>query len=162
MKYSAKATSKSLLQVKLQLEQIPKKLVNKTLRAALKEWGSMVVTAIKAGVTWNAPKTRRAAALKIKTYKRGKVMWMGIGIRTDLGHPGRLAHLYNEGFRPYPKGRPSGVTGKGKGWRKNLKGVGGNVIYQTGFITNAKEKLQNRLIPIISQHINRVIKEISP
>ena len=50
------------------------------------------------------PEMRRDGIVKLKTYKRGKVFWAGVGVRKDNLGSGWRAHFWNNGFRVWQKG----------------------------------------------------------
>lgn len=93
-------------------------------KRGLRDFGSSLVKRIKANVRWNAPQTRRSVMAKIVRYPKGgrpetrKFLWLGVGVRTGLRpvpkrlsgrygdvYPGWRSHLYEKGWRAYPKGR---------------------------------------------------------
>lgn len=148
-----------------ELQQFPTKLRNKILRNGFKEWGQTLKSAIKGNITWDDPKMSRNVHQKIKTFKRGKVMWSAVGIKT--GHngneelPGWRAHFYDNGFRVYPKGRPTDRKGKGRGWRQGLRGVLGDKIYNTKFITKAADAHQKDILPIVQKKIQETLQDMT-
>ena len=119
-------------------------LIRKPFRGILKTIGTLAVDRMRSGITWDSKYMRKACTYKIKSYKRAKYYWVGVGVlkagtegvgnRKVKVNPGWRAHMYDRGWRPFPKGAV--VDKKGKGWRKRDKRVGA-LIYATHFIDNA-------------------------
>lgn len=107
------------------LKGIPLKIQKKLVRQVLRKIGKEILQKMRANVTWNDPKFRRMLKVKIKTYKRGRYIWMGVGALKGFGGEDWKqlvkAHAYNSGWMPYPKGRPT--NRKGKNWRKGLRKI---------------------------------------
>lgn len=130
---------KSVDEIRRSLEQFPKRLRNKILRKGLKEWGTLVSDSIKSNMnTWDAASFRRSVAIKTKSFKRGRFIWMGVGLRSDGKYKGKLAHLYENGFRP-----------RGKG----------DKIYNTKFMARAYASNAPKLLPTLQKAIEEAIKE---
>lgn len=125
------------------LKKVPS-LIRKPFRGIFKTIGALAVDRMRSGITWNSKYMRAACTYKIKSYKRAKYYWVGVGVlkagsqgvgnRKVKVNPGWRAHMYDRGWRPFPKGAV--VDKKGKGWRKRDKRVGA-LIYATHFIDNA-------------------------
>lgn len=147
------------------LKEFPTKLRNRILRSAYKEWGEIVKGSVKSGITWDDRAMRRQVHQKIKSFRRGKVLWTSIGIKTSRSKDSPLvgwrAHFYNGGWRPYPKGTPTDGKGKGRAWRRGKRGVVGQKIYETRFMSSAADQHQSKLVPILQETIKRVVQEIS-
>jgi hypothetical protein len=147
---------KSAVAVKKALEGLATKVRNKAVRLAFREWSKEVIQSMKANVTWNAPKFRRAIAAKIKSFNRGKKMWMGVGVRKDGGKPGWQSNFYEGGWRPWVKGTPSGKTGKG--WRAGLaKRNLSTQIYDTHFISRAYRQHMGSFSRILTNRVKEVL-----
>lgn len=144
----------SLRKVKSELELLPRKLQNKIIRKALRSLGNEITADIKTGITWKDPEVRRNIKVKIRSYKRGKLIWMGVGaLRGADDYVLLRARWYNDGWKPYPKGVEHGR--KGRGWRRGLRNMGGNTIYKTQFITNA----YRRAVPTAAEKVYQSILE---
>lgn len=130
----------SVNEINRALQQFTKKMRNKILRKGLRKWGTLVADSIKRKVFWDGASFRRSVTMKTKSYKRGKLIWMGVGLRSDGKYKGRLSHLYENGFRP-----------RGKG----------DKIFETHFISRAYQENVNKLLPSIREAINEAIKESS-
>lgn len=95
-------------------------------KRALRDFGSMMVKRIKANITWKDRELRRHVMQKVVRYPKGgrpetrKYLWLGVGVRTGArpmgkeitgrfggDFPGWRAHLFEAGYRPWPKGRKS-------------------------------------------------------
>ncbi len=153
---------KSVNEIISTLQKFEKKVQKKLLRQGLRKLGNQLALRIKSGITWNSKKVYRSVRVKIKSYKRGRIMWMGVGFinsATDDWKTKVKAHAYNRGWRPYPKGRPT--NRKGKGWRKGVRRLGGAKIYDTKFV----DKVYQQAPPLINQmlydNITQAIKELS-
>lgn len=150
-----------LRQLRRALEELPKRIRGKVLRKGLREWGNRLKLAIKRSSYRNAKRTRRDLAVKTKTYKRGRVIWCGVGVRKDGNRRGRYSHLYDGGWSPWPKGKkanradlsardaaqgpkraPRNPRGGfvpfsyDRGWRKRIRTGGGARRYATKYLTN--------------------------
>lgn len=145
--------------VERELNSVPKKIANKVIRKALRQLGNGITKDIKAGVTWNDPEVRRNIKVKIKTYKRGKLFWMGVGALKGADDYVLLrARWYNDGWTPFPKGTKHGK--KGKNWRSRLRNLGGTKIYKTDFINNAYRKAIPEAPRKVYQSIIEALSEI--
>ena len=109
-----RVTAKELAEIKASLERLPKGIRGKVLRTGLRGWGEEVKRAVRAKARRKDVRTRRSIIVKTKTYKRGKVIWCGIGVRK--GGPidvGWKSHLHDQGYRPWRKGI------KADGWQRH-------------------------------------------
>lgn len=134
----------------------------KLLRQGLRKLGEQLALRIKAGITWNSKKVYRSVRVKVKSYKRGRILWLGVGFinsNTDDWRTKVKAHSYNKGWRPYPKGRPT--NSKGKGWRKGIKRVGGMKIYNTQFVEKVRQATPEHAQRMLYDNILQLIKEMS-
>lgn len=158
MRYSTNQNSVS--KIKVHLAGFEKKLHGTLTRKTLRGIGRDVEAQIRGNVSWNDPEMRRTIKTKIKTYKRGRLIWMGIGViesaLTDWKVKVR-AHAYDKGWVPYPKGRPT--NRKGKGWRSGLRRLGGTKIWATHFITSVRNRILPTLGPAIKADLSRLIME---
>ena len=137
------------------LKSLDKKVRRKVLRAGLKEWGNRLKLAIRRRVWPSDRATRRDLAVKIKTYKRGKIVWCGVGVRKDGNRVGWRSHFFDGGWRPWPKGTKADLTqakaptrpGRNpnprfvpfsyrRDWRKGKKKTGpyGRLVHRTQYI----------------------------
>lgn len=160
MRYSTDQNSVNRIQEALR--NFEKKLQRKMLRKGLRKLGQQLALRIKTNITWNSKKLYRSVKVKVKSYKRGRIMWMGVGFVNDNSDDWRTkvkAHAYNNGWKPYPKGRPT--NRKGKGWRKGLRKLGGTKIYNTGFVTRAYDDAKLMAQDMLYQNVVEAIKEMS-
>lgn len=87
---------------------------------------------------------------------------MGVGFINEASDDWRLkvkAHSYNNGWKPYPKGRPT--NRKGKGWRKGMRKLGGTKIYNTGFVNRAYDDAKMMAGDMLYQNVLEAIKELN-
>ena len=129
------------------LQHLEPNIRKKVVRIALHSWAQKVKKTMKRGAYRKAIHTRAAVMAKVKVYRRA--VWAGIGVATGkltkgitkgrYGDflPGWRAHFYDGGWRAYKKGLPSTHLGKGRSWRKGVRGTLGAVRYATGFIRRA-------------------------
>lgn len=153
---------KSVNRIRDVLKNFEIKLQKKLLRKGLRRLGQQLALRIKANITWNSKKLYRSVKVKVKTYKRGKIIWMGVGFLNDNADDWKTkvkAHAYNNGWKPYPKGRPT--NRKGKGWRKGVRRVGGLKIYNTGFVTRVYQTSQEQAKDMLYQNVVEAIKELT-
>lgn len=148
---------KSAAAVRTALEGLATKVRNKAVRSAFREWSKEVIQTMRGYVTWDAPAFRRSIAAKIKSFNRGKKMWMGIGVRKDGDRPGWQSNFYESGWRPWVKGTPSGKTGKG--WRAGLaKRNLSTQIYDTGFMSKAYRQHMGSFSRILTNKVAEILR----
>ena len=129
------------------LQHLEPNIRKKVVRIALHSWATKVKKTMKRGAYRKAIHTRAAIIAKVKVYRRA--VWSGIGVLTgkltkgktkgrygDFA-PGWRAHFYDGGWRAYAKGLPPKHLGKGRDWRKGVRGTLGPVRYATHFIRRA-------------------------
>ena len=97
-------TPKDVAAVSRASQALPTKIRGKIVRKGLREWGNRLKTAMQRRVWRRDRETRRNVAVKIKTYRRGRVIWCGVGVRKDGTRPGWRSHFFDGGFRPWQKG----------------------------------------------------------
>jgi hypothetical protein len=142
------------------LKALPLKVQKKVARKGLRAWGKRVVTAIKRGVLPADTRMRRDTAMKIVSYKKGRLIWCAVGVRTDGERVGWRSHMWDGGFRVWKKGtdQNGNPTVQGpkqkqrnpnprfvpfsynRGWRKNKArvGLGTKLVGRRMFITKAR------------------------
>jgi hypothetical protein len=138
------------------------KVQKKLMRQGLRKLGAELALHIKSGIYWNDNKLRRKVKVKIKSYKRGRKIWMGAGFLNDNDEDWKIkvrAHAYNNGWRPYPKGRPT--NRKGKGWRKGLRRLGGEKIWNTQFVNNVYKNTLPKAQDMLLDNIKEAIRELN-
>lgn len=86
------------------LLRLPPEIRKKVVRKGLREWGKRALRAMRRRIRSSDPEMRRDGIVKLKTYKRGKVFWAGVGVRKDGLGSGWRAHFWNNGFRVWQKG----------------------------------------------------------
>lgn len=161
MRYSFKINEKSLAAAMADLKELNAEIRDRTMRAAFREWGRGVIATIIQGITWNAPKMRKAVTLNMPSKEKMKnknKVWCGIGVRVDGGLPGWMTAFYNTGFRVWQKGKKVG-EGTGKGWRSGKKEVGATKHYPTSFMDKAFTTHEPMLANIVSKHISAAVNK---
>lgn len=168
--------------------QLPKKIRSKIVRKGLREWGEKVKRSMKSLAHFKAKRTKRDIAVKIKTYRKGRI-WCGVGVRKDGSRVGKRSHLYDQGWRPPQKGLvllSPGVVGpkptpklvrkwKGnknarivpfsqqRGWRKGVKkrdAVLGARIYRRLYITRPAKLYQPKAVDFITNAVEDALMEL--
>lgn len=160
MKYST--DQKSVDSIIGVLKNFEKKIQRKVMRKGLRKLGEQLALRIRSNITWNDNTLRRKVKVKIKSYKRGTIIWMGAGFINDNSDDWKLkvrAHAYNSGWTPYPKGRKT--NRKGKGWRKGLRRLGGTKIYHTEFVTKVHRDTLPFAERMLYDNVLEAIKELS-
>lgn len=166
MNYSWQIDKKSLEVVLSQIKQFEKKALNKVLRTGATAWGKATAAALRANLPINDKDLRGTITWKVKKLKKNKGLWCGVGFRSgvkvgdgylDSTWAGTKARWYNDGWRPYPKGKPSGK--KGKGWRYGMRGQVGSKIYETRFVENTASTMLPLFPKYISESLNQAIRE---
>ena len=137
------------------LLRVPPEIRKQVVRKGLREWGKRAMKALRQRIRTQDPEMRRDCIVKLKTYKRGRLFWAGVGVRKDGLGSGWRAHLWNNGFRVWQKGLRKDGTPKPppkhpgrnlfprlfafnrrSGWRKGITKKGlGRKIGRTQFIT---------------------------
>jgi hypothetical protein len=141
----------SLKTIQKELNGLSAKIQKKIIRQGLRQVGKAITQVQKGGVSWDDPEMRRAIKTKVKTFKRGRYIWLGAGVIWSSTKDWKFfvrANSYDKGWVPYPKGRPT--NRKGKGWRKGIKRLGGQKIYNTQFIQRG-----GRVVAPWTEHIMR-------
>lgn len=179
-------------------------------RKALRDYGSAVVKRVKSNIKWKAPQTKRSVMMKIVRYPKGgrpdtrKYLWLGVGVRTGLRpvpkrldgrygdvFPGWRSHLYEAGWRSWPKGRRQDDAafaeilgarkrqGNYRGgdpnrarailafvrrenrWRKGQRGVVGQRHYETRYISRAARATMPLLRTKLEMAVESARREMS-
>ena len=144
-------------------KKLPSK-IRKPFRKILRTWGKSVVGEIKNNMTWKTKNMKKSVKQLVISQKRGTLLHSKIGVlkgkgsKTDpsnIKNPGWRMHMYERGWRPFPKGREHGR--KGKGWREGMYRIVGNKIYETRFISKVYPRY-NELDNLIANAIQEVIR----
>lgn len=141
------------------LKALPLKVQKKVARKGLREWGNRVAKAIKRGVLPADTEMRRDVGVKIVSYKRGRLIWCAVGVRTDGQRVGWRSHMWDGGFRVWRKGiKADGTPAEqgpkqkqrnpnpkfvpfsyNRGWRRGKARTNlGRLVGRRWFITNAR------------------------
>ena len=129
------------------LRDYPPNVTRKVMRIAVTAWARKVAVTMKTHVWRNAHHTRRAVIAKVLTFKNA--LWAGVGVATGKRAPGKRvegnygdflpgwrAHFYENGWRAFiPNG--TSYAGKGRAWRKGVRGAGGPKRYARQFMAKA-------------------------
>jgi len=151
---------KSIKEIEDSLQQFQKAIQKKIIRKGLRRLGNELKGQIQSNIQHNSKKLKKAIKVKVKSYKRGSKIWMGVGIPNSGEDDWLLklkAHAYDSGWRPYPKGRPT--QRKGKGWRKGLRRLGGDKIWKTQFITKVYKNTKGKAEQLLKEAIDEVMRE---
>lgn len=159
MPNSTRIDNRSLQRLNRELDGLEKKIANKILKKAFREVGKQMNAVQKASVSWDDPTIRRRITTRVKTYKRGTIIWLGAGLPKSTAKPltkseAIRAMAYEFGWGPYPKGKPT--NRKGRGWRKGVKDVGAR-IYKTGFISRGQQVVGPWISRIIEASVNDAV-----
>lgn len=154
-------SQQSLKNIQKDLQTLGRTLAKKIIRSGLRTWGNETIQVMRSNMRWNDDEVKRAVKIKIVSFKRNRGIWIGVGIEggkttTAHGKPfwaATLGRWYNDGWTPYPKGRPTGDK-KTKGWRKGVRNTGGRKIYQLDFLTKTATAQQRS----ISYHIEEAMR----
>jgi hypothetical protein len=144
------------------LRNFEKKVQRKLIRKGLRQLGQQLALQVKSGIYWNDSKLRQKVKVKVKSYKRGTKIWLGVGFLNEPTDDWKIkvrAHAYNGGWRPYPKGRPTNRTGKG--WRKGLRKLGGQKIWNTQFVNNVYKQCLPKANDMLYDNILEAIRELN-
>lgn len=110
-------------QIAKSVERLPKKIRGKIIRKGLRAWGERTKQMVKAMTRRKDVRTRRGVKVKVKTYKRGKVIWCGVGVKKGKGENdvGWKSHLHDGGYRPWKKGvkADGSIAKKPRLWNRN-------------------------------------------
>lgn len=164
---SWKINENSLAEITRLLSEVDKKIVRKVLRKGMRNWAKQIQQKVKSNISWQERNRglKKSIITKSATYKRGRVVWTGVGIAGDeyTSSKGEVVDLrskanwYNNGWHAYPKGQKS--DRKGRGWRKGLRGQKGNKVYETKFFDDAYQGADKLLIQAIEDSIREAIQE---
>lgn len=190
--------AESIRAVVKSLQDITGKAREQILKTALRDIGKKLQRKVRANIDWRASQTRRNVMYKVTRYPKGgkpdraRILWLGVGVRTGLRpvpkrldtrygdvFPGWRAHLYEAGWRAWPKGAPVSSrvepkrVGKYKGgdpnrarailafvrrdnrWRKGRRGVVGTRHYERRFMRRATVAMQGQITSSLVESINR-------
>lgn len=173
-------TKQDLEDTRRALEALPSRIRGKVLRRGLREWATGLKKSVRSAVRRRDRRTRRDLAVKTKTYRRGKSIWVGVGVRTDGERVGWKSHLHDGGYRAWQKGvkadgtparkprlwqrnpnpRIAPFIAKNRGWRdgrtkRNL----GKVIYKTEYMTRPARSWAPRVRSFVSDAIAEALRE---
>ena len=157
------------------LKKLPAEIRKKIVRKGLREWGKRAMRAMRRAIPANDLEMKKDAGVKLKTYKRGRVFWAGVGIRKDQVRSGWRSHFWNNGFRVWQKGLRKDGTPKPapkhpgrnpypkiawwarrSGWRKGIKKKGlGLRMGRSLFIT----RTNNQWGPRAGEYVRDAIAE---
>lgn len=157
-------TRQSINTINEYLKDFERKIQKKVLRQGLKKLGATIKGRVVAGLgKVRSKRLKNGTKTKIKVYKRGKIMWLGVGFLLDKNSDAEwqtrvMAFCYEGGFRPYPKGKPH--QGKGKGWRSGIRRAGGTKVHQTNFISNARQTLETDGQQMLHDNVVQAISEL--
>ena len=165
-RFQFRASEEDVAAVAAALNELPKNIRGKVARKGLRKWGERVKTAVRQKAHPRAVRTKRQLAVKVKTYRRA-IIWAGVGVRSKgnppdwRDDPSNRSHLFDGGWRPWPKGTkssqartakaqkpkragnwkpnyaaqfPPGMVGN-RGWRKGLKKRFGGLIGRLEYIS---------------------------
>jgi len=177
-------SAKDLERIKEIAQELPKKVRRKVVRKSLREWSESLKRSAKALLPKRHKQTRRDLAVKTKTYRKGRI-WCGVGVRKDGNRVGWRSHLYDGGYRPWPKGLVKLKTGgigakpapklvrnwKGnrnakivpfsqkRDWRKGIRGNVGSRIYRILWLTRAGKRWQPRVFEFVRIGVSEALRE---
>lgn len=164
---SWKINNASLEEISRALQGVEKRIQRKALRKGMRNWAKEIQTRVKANINWNEKGRglKRFIIAKSATYKRGRIVWTGVGIaggdmtssKDEQVRARSKANWYNNGWHAYPKGEKSGR--KGRGWRKGLRGRKGSLVYNTKFFDRAYEGADDLLIKHITEAVQEGIRD---
>lgn len=161
MNFSWKIDENSLKEIQSSLKQFSTKVKKQIIRDGGRKWAKGVVSQMRHNMTWQEKDLKKAVKVKVKTLRKNRGVWIGVGIESGkkLGEGGfdsywaaTKARWYNDGWTPYPKGRKSGR--KGRGWRKGLRKQGGQKVWETHFL----EKTAQQTLPLLPSYIIEAIE----
>ena len=161
MRYSV--DQQSVNQIQIALQNFEKKLQRRIARKGLRKLGERLKQGIINNIYWDDKELKRNIRIRVKSYKRGNLIWMGVGYIERPADDWRIkvrAHSYDKGWRAYPKGRPT--DRKGKDWRKGLRRLGGHKIWITRFLSKEYETAKRIAPDILLESIREVIRETNP
>lgn len=163
------------------VERLPKAIRGKIIRKGLRAWGDRTAQMVKAMTRRKDVRTRRGVRVKIKTYKRGKVIWCGIGVKKGKGinDVGYKSHMHDGGYRAWQKGvKADGTAAKKprlwnrnpnprfvpfsykRDWRKGLSRRNlGPVIYRIQYITKPGRIMQPQVRDYVEDAIAEAIRK---
>jgi hypothetical protein len=166
MKVSWQIDKKSLTELNKYLRLFETKMQKKIVRKGIRDWAKETTGRIKGNVSWDDPQMRRSIVTKVKTFRKNRGFWVGVGVEgskkitNDAGDTywiATRARWYHDGWTAYPKGKKSGR--KTRGWRAGLRGQGGTKVYNTQFVEKERQAATSRLPQHIFNAIAEAVKE---
>lgn len=162
------------------VERLPKGIRGKIVRKGLRAWGDRTARMVKAMTRRKDVRTRRGVKVKIKTYKRGKVIWCGVGVKKGKGvnDVGWKSHLHDGGYRTWRKGvKADGSVAKKprlwnrnpnprfvpfsykRDWRKGLSGRNlGPIIHRVQYMTKPGRIMQSQVRDYVQDAIEEALR----
>lgn len=108
-RYQFRASEEDVAAVTAALKRLPEGIRRKVARKGIRAWAARLKVAVKQMAWRNAKRTKRNIVSKVKTYKRA-IIWGAVGVKAS-GHgredPSWRSHLFDGGWRPWPKGTKS-------------------------------------------------------
>lgn len=163
-------------------DRLAKGIRGKIVRKGLREWGEDTKRIVRGMARRKDVRTRRSIAVKTKTYKRGKVIWCGVGVRNGgVYDVGWKSHFHDQGYRAWVKGIKADGSKKKpvrfwnrnpksrlvpfsyrKGWRKGLfRRNLGPIIYRTEYLTRPAQMNSAKVRQYIEDAVALALREES-
>ena len=186
-RYQFRASEEDVAAVTAALKRLPEGIRRKVARKGIREWAKRLRTAVRAMAYPKAKRTRRNLAVKVKTYKRA-IVWGAVGVKSSgerRSDPSWRSHLFDGGWRPWPKGTrssqsrtaeanaprragnwkpnygaklPAGAA-TNRGWRKGLRRRYGNRIFRLQYLTQpARSHIQFARTSVVNA-VGEALKE---
>lgn len=186
-RYQFRASEEDVAAVASALKRLPEGIRRKVARKGIREWAKKLRTAVRAMAYQKAKRTRRNLAVKVKTYKRA-IVWGAVGVKSSgerREDPSWRSHLYDGGWRPWPKGTKSSQARTAKasapkragnwkpnyaaklplssemnrGWRKGLRRRYGTRIFRLQYLTQpARSHIQFARTAVVNA-VEEALKE---
>jgi hypothetical protein len=150
--------------LQMQLDGLAGKMRRSIIRKGLRRWSRAVRAAIRSNLTVDDKELKSNIRVKVKSYRRGSKIWIGVGVADNetrpQTNPGLRVAMYEGGWRPWPKGKASGRTGKD--WRRGLRRVVSSTkVHRTMFMSKAQAQTKGLIIPAIREELDSAIRRAS-
>jgi len=186
-RFQFRASEQDVAAVTAALKRLPEGIRRKIARKGIREWAKKLRTAVRAMAYPKAKRTRRNLAVKVKTYRRS-IVWGAVGVKASgygREDPSWRSHLFDGGWRPWPKGTKSSQSRTAKataarrvgewkpnynaklpaastmnrGWRKGLRRRFGARIFRLQYLTQPAQSHVQYARTAVVNAVEEALKE---
>ena len=164
--------NQSIERVKQQLGRLPSAIMAKVLKSASRRWGAATRKLLRK-LTPRDNKSKAVhlrssivSVVKMKKRKSGSLLTVRVGARYEkgatrtTGGAGWRLLFAERGFHAWPKFEPAPVSGRGRGWRKGLRGIKGRFIRGNNMVKATAFNMVKKWEPMIVEDIEATLRSL--